>query len=221
MLVHGAIVADDNQTFVKFFKNLKKSDWGTTVASFADRNKRYGANSIEIDVPVVDFKALLKTYGCPYYIKIDIEGSDAACLQKLLSSCCRPKYISIESEKVDFGKLIQELNSLESLGYLKFYIQQQATIGKCAVPPNSIEGSYVDQSFVKGMSGPFGSDLGSSWLSKQDAVDAYKQIFKSYKYFGDNSVLMKLPLAKYILFIVSKLVGKPLPGWYDTHAQLE
>ena len=221
VIIHGAVVDDDNQKFVKFYKNKKKSDWGTIIESFADRNTKYGAKSVEIAVPVVDFKDLFKNFDCPHYIKIDIEGSDIFCLTRLLSTRCRPKYISIESEKIDFIKLIQELNLLESLGYTKFFIQQQATIYKSAVPLNSSEGTYVDQTFVKGMSGPFGSDLGSNWLSKQDAVDAYKKIFKSYKYFGDNSVLIKFPLAKYILFTVSKLVGKPLPGWYDTHAQLE
>ncbi len=219
MIIHGALVAGENEKFVKFYKNKKKSDWGTTNASFADRNKKYGAESVEIKVPVLDFNALLKNYSCPYYMKVDIEGSDMVCLQKLMSTRCRPKYISIESEKVDFDRLIQEFNTLESLGYSKFFIQQQASIGSSKIPQNSMEGRYIDQKFYKGMTGPFGSDLGSDWLSKQDAINCYKKIFRSYKYFGDNSVLMKLFLAKYILFIVSKITGKPLPGWYDTHAQ--
>jgi hypothetical protein len=120
---------------------------------------------------------------------------------------------------VDFDRLIREFNTLESLGYSKFFIQQQASISSSKIHLNSVEGRLIDSKFFKGSSGPFGSDLGSDWLSKQDAINCYKKIFKSYKYFGDNSVLMKLPYAKYILFIVSKITGKPLPGWYDTHAQ--
>jgi hypothetical protein len=48
VIIHGALVAGENEKYVKFYKNKKKSDWGTTNASFADRNEKYGAESVEI-----------------------------------------------------------------------------------------------------------------------------------------------------------------------------
>jgi len=220
IIIHGAVVDDDNIKSVKFYKNKNISVWGTVVKKWADRNAMLGAESIEIEVPTVDFKEILKIYGVPYYLKIDIEGMDLICLKKLFLVEDRPSYVSIESEKVSFSALLEEFEVLQSLGYRKFFIKQQTTINKNSVPLNSVEGRYVDYSFKPGSTGPFGSDLGPNWLSKEEALATYKRIFRDYKYFGDHSFFRAMPFGRYFLAALSRIVGRPLPGWYDTHASM-
>lgn len=219
-IVHGAVVEDDAQQSIKFFKNNTVSVWGTVVKSWADRNAMLGAESVEIEVPVVNFKELFSKYGCPYYLKIDIEGMDLVCLKKLFDVDCRPNFVSIESEKVNFSSLLDELETFHSLGYRKFIVQQQANISSSSIPSNSNEGVYVDYKFPSESTGLFGSDLGSNWLSKEEAVLRYKDVFKDYSLYGDHSRLRKLPLEKYLLYALSKITRRPLPGWYDTHASM-
>jgi len=219
-IIHGAVIDDDTQKSIKFYKNIKESVWGTAVKTWADRNAMFGAESVEIEVPVVNFNELLNTYGCPYYLKIDIEGMDIVCLKKLLLCDCRPKFVSIESEKVDFAALIEEFNIFRSLGYEKFFIKQQHNINFDSVPLNSLEGDYINYKFLRGSTGLFGTDLGSNWLSREDAIQTYKNIFRDYKYFGDTSVLTKYRLGKHIRRILQTIFRRPLPGWYDTHASM-
>lgn len=218
VIVQGAIVEDDRMQSVGFYRNNKVSVWGTVLKNWADRNSSFGAESSLIEVPVVNIKSLLLKYGCPYYMKIDIEGMDLACLIKLLDSDCRPKYISLEADKVDFKKLQEEFRTFARLGYGSFYIQQQADIRKHRVPSGSREGDYVDYSFEDGSSGPFGSDLIGPWLTTEEALLRYKKIFREYRFFGDNSILLKFPL---VCSVISKCMGRPLPGWHDTHARLD
>lgn len=219
-IVHGAVVQDDNASSVRFYKNKKTSVWGTVVRKWAARNAALGADSEEIEVPVVNFERLLSEHGCPHYLKIDIEGMDLVCLKKLLRTDSRPKWISLESDKVDFTSLIEEFSVFEQLGYRRYYVQQQANIGDNKVPINSQEGNYVDYCFSAGSSGPFGADLNGPWLSKDEAVARYRKIFVEYQMFGDSGVVRRFPLGRYAVSAMSRFAGRPLPGWYDTHAML-
>jgi FkbM family methyltransferase len=219
-IVHGAIVDDEALETVTFYKNPKNSVWGTVVSSWADRNSRLGADSLEIMVPTVDLAELFSRHGCPYYLKIDIEGMDLVCLRRLLKTHVRPKYVSIESEKIDFTRLVEEFDTLCELGYRKFFIQQQVGISSAKVPSDSREGVYVDHGFVEGSSGPFGSDIGGDWLSRDEAIARYRKIFRDYRWFGDRWPFWHTPKGQRILDRLSGYAGRPLPGWYDTHAKM-
>lgn len=222
VIVHGAIVDDDTRGSVRFFQNPHKSVWGTTVPQWAERNARLGAVSVEIEVPVVRLGELFVQHGCPHYLKIDIEGMDLVCLEKLLKTDCRPRYVSMESEKVDFRSLIAEFDVFHALGYTRFFIQQQANMPRRKVPRGSIEGLPVDHVFPRGSSGPFGSDLGTEgWLTRDAALVRYNKIFREYRWLGDASALQRLPYGRDILRYLSKKLQRPLPGWYDTHAARE
>lgn len=63
-------------------------------------------------------------------MKIDIEGNDKVCLRSMLKFEQRPDYVSIESEKVSFIRLEEELNLFTSLGFARFKAIQQASIAK-------------------------------------------------------------------------------------------
>ena len=142
------------------------------------------------------------------------------CLKKFLATDIRPDYISIESEKVEFINLLEEIETFEELGYKKFCIQQLGNIQQARIPENSKEGKYVDFRFSPDSSGPFGLDLPDNWMTREECIDAYKKTFISYRFFGDFSLIRKLPFSKYFLGVVSRYCGKPVPGWHDTHAAL-
>lgn len=219
-IVHGAIVEDDSSESVTFYKNNVNSVWGTAVRTWADRNSNLGADSVEITVPVVDFAGLFSRHGCPYYLKIDIEGMDVVCLRKLLKTDGRPVYVSLESEKVCFDHLIAEFDALTELGYRQFFLQQQVGVSRLKVPRDSVEGRYVDYSFPEGCTGPFGSDLAGDWLSSEKAIERYRGIFREYRLFGDRWPFWHTPRGRSLLESLSGVIGRPIPGWYDTHARI-
>jgi FkbM family methyltransferase len=78
-----------------FYVNKMISVWGTADRTWAVRNERIGAYSEEITVQGIRFSDVLKKYGCPHYLKIDVEGADMLCIKALHDLPCRPKYISI------------------------------------------------------------------------------------------------------------------------------
>jgi FkbM family methyltransferase len=209
VLIEKAI-GDSNEE-ISFYVNRKLSIWGTTDLKWALRNKEMGAESEEIRVPCVNFASLINSYGCPRYLKIDIEGADMLCVHALSQFKCRPKYISFESTKTSWSDLKKEFDELERLGYSKFKVidQQKHTSGTYMTR----SGKPLYHTFEGGSSGPFGENLGGIWLSKTQAILRYVPIFLLYKTIGDNKVLGKIIAHLPILTRLVKLVS-----WYDTHA---
>lgn len=150
-IVEGAIVEDTiNQRVndkVQFFKNSKKSVWGTVVQDWAERNEIFGSSNEILEVSAINFSEYLKKYGIPYYLKVDIEGMDLVCLKSLLNFEERPDYISIESEKKDFNKLKEEFVLFKKLGYDKFQIINQTKIRSQKEPADTKEGCFLNYTF--------------------------------------------------------------------------
>ena len=81
---------------------------------------RHGYPVEPIDVPVRRFKGILAQYGVPYYLKIDIEGYDRACLEDI-DPADRPRYVSWEVSSLEDMVLVR------SKGYNAFKCISQAT----------------------------------------------------------------------------------------------
>lgn len=218
IIVDGAITESQSGEPIRFYKNTENSVWGTVVDKWAQRNEFLGLSSSIIEVDPIDFSLSLLNYGVPHYMKIDIEGMDLVCLRALREFSERPNFVSIESEKVIFSKLEDEINLLSQLGYNAFKAVQQAGISSQNEPIDTLEGNYVNYIFERGSSGLFGRDLPDKWLNREEILQQYKRIFLSYKYFGDYAFIHRLPLSRYMLRAIKRIVRKPLPGWYDTHA---
>ncbi len=219
ILIEGAVVDKNFHEKVFFYKNKKNTVWGTILKDWAERNAFDDAESEVIEVNSINFRECLEKYGIPYYMKIDIEGMDLFCCETLLHFDEKPKFISIESEKIKYEQLCIEINLFEKLGYNKFKVIQQDGISKQKEKLPCTEGKYLDYKFLEGSSGLFGNDLPGEWLSSQETYNKYKKIFYYYKMFGDNSLLRKFFLTKIMLKLFRKLTGIPTPGWYDTHAK--
>jgi hypothetical protein len=153
-------------------------------------------------------------------MKIDIEGADLVCLSTLLEFDCRPNYLSIESERVRFSDLLTEFDWLERLGYKRFAVVQQADIQRQTPPDPPGEGPYIPYRFEPGASGLFGREVPNRWLTRSEAETAYRRIFTAYKLFSENSLLFRFRIGRFFINKLSRLMGTPIPGWYDTHARL-
>ena len=219
-IIEGAIVGKDivNRGAVKFYKNLKDSEWGTTHSAWRDRNADLGCDSIEIEVPCIDLGAILEEHGVPYYMKIDLEGADRLCFEFLEGLPEKPTYLSIEEEKVHFPHIFKDLQVLLSLGYRRFRTVQQQSIPGIIYKGFNRAGQPITHCFELGASGPFGPDLVGPWMTAEELLVEYKRTFRMYRIFGDNSPFAHHPKLARLRQQLSYYLRRPLPGWYDTHA---
>ena len=63
-----------------FYVNETTSVWGTAYPQWAARNARLGSDSRVSRLPSRPFAEVMKEFGVPYYLKIDVEGADLLCL---------------------------------------------------------------------------------------------------------------------------------------------
>lgn len=215
-IVEGAIQAQPAGS-VTFYRH-PLSAWGTINGDWARRNTALGASD-QLEVAAVDFSEALRELGIPRYLKIDIEGSDKVCLQALREFDKRPAYVSLESEKKHFVDLIAEFDLLETLGYDRFAVVQQAGIHAQPTSTTRIDGTTVTYRFEPDASGSFGVDVGP-WMTRARALETYRRIFRRYRLLGDASVLQRTTAGRRLRAKLEKQLGRPLPGWYDTHAAL-
>jgi FkbM family methyltransferase len=210
MLVDKAIGETAGST--SFFVNQKESVWGTTDPKWAARNRTLGADSEQITVDCVRFADLIGEYGCPHYLKIDVEGVDMLCVEALNTASCRPKFISLESTKTSWSDLLKEFKTFESLGYTKFKVVREGRHKSGHFTAR--DGREFRYAFDIDASGPFGEDLDGPWLSRRRAILRYVPIFLLYKTIGDNTWLARhlgrIPRVGDALNVIV--------GWYDTHA---
>ena len=193
--------------------NEHNSVWGTADEAWVKRNDRLGTKSRAITVKGIRFSEVLAQYGMPYYLKIDIEGSDLLCVSCLKDFESRPKYVSLESTKTSWKALRDEFALLEDLGYSRFKVIRQDGVEAQSSPTPAKEGRYVEHQFEEGSSGLFGEELPGAWLSKGEALRLYRKIFLRYRLYGDDGVLNYSALGRRIL-----RYWRPGAGWYDTHA---
>lgn len=225
-IIEGAIAPPSTGESVVFYKN-PISVWGTIDPQWADRNAKLGFDSERIEVPRVDIGNVLRSRGIPFYLKIDVEGVDRHVLERLLEFEARPRYVSIESEKVDFAALRADMTLLGKLGYRKFKPVQQETVPGTIIKTRALDGSDMEYAFAHDASGPFGEDIPQPWLSHDETLQEYKAIFRRYRIFGDNSIFDRLPddevsrqVRRRIERSYRALTGHkgPLAGWHDIHA---
>ncbi len=222
IVVEGAIAPSEVGDSLDFYVD-ENSVWGTANKNWADKNKLMGSSNKRITVKRVDITDAYKAYGVPDFIKVDIEGQDKIILESMRSLDVLPRYFSMEAEKDDFSRLEMEIDSLRNFGYVKFRAVQQANNGRQSGSIKTIDGRTVHYAFQDHSSGAFGEDLLSPWMSYEEVLKKYRDIFQLYRIFGDYSVLSKIgPFAKIPKFAFKLLTGYRggLPGWYDTHASM-
>ena len=73
-------------------------------------------------VPGITIQELFDRFGIPYYLKIDVEGTDGLCV-RALSSASKPNYLSFEVD----DHIEELIEHLASIGFKKFKLINQVT----------------------------------------------------------------------------------------------
>ena len=211
VLVNKAVAAAPGR--VTFYKNTADSVWGTIDPDFAARNRRLGTANVTCDVEATTVDALIAAFGVPYYMKVDIEGLDLVAVDGLRANGDRPKFVSLESDKVSMRALRREFEVLRELGYDRFKIVPQHSVERQSSPDPAREGRAAAHQFARGASGLFGEEAPGEWLTAEDAIEAYRPIFLRYALTGDDPFVRSRTLRR----ILNRIGFRS--GWYDTHAK--
>lgn len=197
LAIDKCVDEEDNKT-VDLVVNYDKTDWSSSHA-FDKNHKAFKGNFGIIKRETISLATLIKRYGQPYYIKLDIEGAEFFAL-KTLSQIDRnllPKFISFELLNKYVFDIIE---LLYELGYKKFQLVRQ---GKKFLPAPTFptkEGLEFRYPFSDNMSGSFGEDL--PFFRFKSLADIIKEI---------NEAINNMR--------TEREKGKD-PGWYDIHAKL-
>lgn len=120
-IVHAAISSDSAQVELI----LSADDLGAS-SMFGDRvaDRQPMGTITAPGLPILD---LVKQYGTPHYLKVDIEGADRFCILPLTRDT-RPRYLSFE-----IGPDVEELlEHVRSIGYTRFKIMNQVSLRELA-----------------------------------------------------------------------------------------
>jgi FkbM family methyltransferase len=116
----------------------EKPEFNSFHRGIAARN---GFANHSIRIPTARFASVMRRFGTPYFLKIDIEGNEMLCLDALTPSTL-PAYVSIESEcPVDAQPItandgLRVLRKLRDLGYESFKLIDQFTFCSISSPPS-------------------------------------------------------------------------------------
>ena len=208
---------------VSFAINRKLSVWGTIDREFMERNARAGAESDLVTVEAVRFADIVGTYGIPYYMKIDIEGMDMACIEDLQRIGARPRYLSLESAvtsgHASFDKAFAELAQLWVLGYRSFKYVDQGLLDRLSGVRLEQEGRTVQYRHVCESSGPFGEETPGKWLAIEDTMRRMRRLIRYQNTLGFGGRFAGRWWSKVGARLRKHATGRKAHSWYDLHAR--
>ncbi len=107
---------------------------------------------------------LVRNYGYPYYIKIDIEGSDTFVLRELLQAGIMPTFISAESHTAEIFAILLAIG-----GYRSFQLVEGSSVPILYNNHKIQTKSGIEHySFPNHSAGPFGEDIKGDWMNPED-----------------------------------------------------
>jgi len=112
---------------------------------------------------------IVRFFGAPHYIKIDIEGFDDRCLADLHHAGLMPPYISAEAHTID------SFCHLVAMGYARFKIVAGATVAAdyAAHMIERTDGKRLRHDFPDHSAGPFGEDIRGPWMDKDEILSRW------------------------------------------------
>ena len=133
-----AAISDSEQENIEFY--VSTSDTISTCSIATVKNKNYRHHHLysqveKIIVPTTRIDNLVKEYGVPSFIKIDVEGYELNTLNTFERNYCPISFEWCEEEPNNLKKCIDKANEL---GYTKFWLTF-GNIGICEEPRNFIE----------------------------------------------------------------------------------
>jgi hypothetical protein len=134
-------------------------------------------NFERIELPAKNVIDLIKQWGKPFYIKIDLEHYDHIILRELLLNGIRPPYLSAESHSIDIFCIMVALG-----GYEAFKLVDGATVSELYKNHQiSLENNFTSYSFPYHSAGPFGNDIKGEWITKNSFSQLLAQVGLGWK----------------------------------------
>jgi hypothetical protein len=114
-----------------------------------------------VPLPARNVAGLMRQYGDPYYVKIDLEHYDQVLLEDLFRNGIRPAYISAESHDVTVLALLVAVGR-----YTAFKLVDGPTVAQ-RYKDHTIHTTLGPErySFPHHSAGPFGDDISGPWLT--------------------------------------------------------
>ena len=209
---------------ITFAINRNGSVWGTISQAFIKRAVHTGEDLEFVEVEALPFRDILRRYGMPYYLKVDIEGMDMECVSALQEFTERPKFISIETAataniaSVEAG--FAELSTLWSLGYRRFKYVDQAGLGKLDGKILDAEGPAVRYRYRSHSSGPFGDETPGEWLTIDRALRQMQRLVRFQNKFGFGGQRQRSVFWRSARRLRRYAKRLPVNSWYDLHARI-
>jgi FkbM family methyltransferase len=112
---------------------------------------------------------VIRQYGEPHYVKIDVEHFDAPLLASMFAAGIFPPYLSAECHSPEVPALLVLRRE-----YRAFKLVDGATVGRqyrnrMILPKGSAE--VVKHSFPEHSAGPFGCDIDGNWMRASDVLE--------------------------------------------------
>lgn len=201
-VVNRVLTKDDCAEEVVFYVHKKFDELSTF--------KKPNVSSLQVytpqKLPSIDVKTLIKTYGDPYFVKIDIEGYDHVILEALFDNEIRPPYLSVEYQSPRIFPLLMLKGR-----YQAFQLVEGYTIGWNPRKKHihTIKGGKKLYKFNFHEAGPFGDDLEDKWRKA-----GYMQRLLGISGFGWKDIHVsqehkplteKFVLWKHLLFMLTHL----------------
>ena len=130
------------------------------LSQFLAPNKSILDQYLQVKLRSRNIISIIKDYGEPYYIKIDLEHYDSYILKELLLRNIYPKYLSIESHS---GEIIDII--IQNGKYKSFKLVDGSQVPKRY--KNRIINN-INYSFPIHSAGPFGNDIDGQWMEEKN-----------------------------------------------------
>lgn len=155
LVIHAVGIAEQAEVR-DFYVNPQNDLLSSFSRAFTERD---GTTAHVIPTPTLPARFLFDAYGVPFYLKVDIEGSDRLVLEGLKQATPeRPPYLSIEiSDPSDIA-------IVADLGYQRFKLVNQRELPWDGNP-----------------SGPFGTDLPGEWMDQEETEVRYALMCATYR----------------------------------------
>jgi len=160
----------DREGEIDFYSNLDNDEWSSFDRTAGTRQ---GTKYDVLKIPCVTFDRVLREYGVPYYLKLDIEGAERYVFDALARHRAAPAFLSTEATSIDY------LAFMRVLGYDAFQLVQQGRHWQTQLPNPAREGAYIDWQFPDFTTGPFGAELPDAWHSYRYAAFEFLSLIYS------------------------------------------
>jgi FkbM family methyltransferase len=138
-----------------------------------------GASAVQgdvFDVFTIDWLELREVAGVPYYMKLDVEGGEAAFLSSMTVGGALPPFLS--SEAANFAPI----RRMHELGYRHFRLINHEILSRVAMPDPPLEGVFVPRPPPQHWSGPFGREIpGTRWFDFDEIRAIYDDMHRLWE----------------------------------------